>query len=71
MTQLCIGTTRDDPAMLAQGVATINRYLTLPPTSKTDVIDIKHGARLLGDPKLACGYSRDGQQDLDEKQLQK
>ena len=71
VTQLCIGTTRDDPAMLAQGVATINRYLTLPPTSKTDVIDIKHGARLLGDPKLACGYSRDGQQDLDEKQLQK
>ena len=36
----------------------------------TDHVDIKHAAMLMNDPKLACGYSRDGQQDLDEKKLE-
>lgn len=71
VTQLCKGTTNKDPVMLAAGVATINRYLTLKPSMEADIIDLKHAGRLLGDPNLACGYSRDGQQDLDEKQLQK
>lgn len=70
-TQLCIGTTRDEPAMIEAGKASINRYLRIPPVMQAEVIDIKHGARLLADPELACEYSRDGQQDLDEKQLKK
>ena len=69
VTQLCIGTTRKDPAMIEAGKASINRFLGIAPEMQAEVIDIKHGARLLADPDLACGYSRDGQQDLDEKQL--
>ena len=71
MTQLCIGTKRKDDAMLTEGKATIQRYMGIAPTTKEEAIDIKHGVMLLADPGKACEYSRDGQQDLDEKQLER
>lgn len=69
VTQLCIGQTRKDPAMTEAGKRSINQFLGIAPTMQAEVIDIKHGAKLLADPSLACGYSRDGQQELDEEQL--
>lgn len=69
VTQLCIGKSRKDPAMLEAGKGTIMRYLALTPTMEAEAIDIRHGALLLKDPSLACEYSRDGQQDLDATNL--
>lgn len=69
VTQLCIGTSRKQPAMIEAGKATINRYLRLAPTMEAEAVDIRHGVMLLKDPDLACEYSRDGQQDLDASTL--
>jgi hypothetical protein len=41
----------------------------VPPEADTDVTDIHHIDMILANPKLACGYSRDGQQDLDDEKL--
>lgn len=71
VTQMCMGTKNKDPKMIEAGKASINKYMGITPTMGAEVIDIKHGARLLADPSLACEYSRDGQQDLDESKLKK
>ena len=33
------------------------------------VIDLKHIPRIIGDPSRACTYSRDGQLEIDRKEL--
>lgn len=71
VTQLCIGVSRKDPAMLEAGRATVARFMQMPVRSKLDAIDIAHGEKLLADPGIACEYSRDGQQDLDKSKLDK
>lgn len=71
ITELCIGDTRKDPAMTARGIATLSRLHSLPDNHTTSELDKKHATSLMADPKLACGYSRDGQQDLDEGKLDK
>ena len=68
VTQLCRGT-KGDADKLASGQATLTRARTLSVTSETDRIDRAHIDRLLEDPEIACGYSRDGQQDLDTDKL--
>lgn len=70
VTQMCIGTRRNDEAMIAAGRESINAYFKLKPTMQAEVIDMKHGALLLKDPEMACEYSRDGQQDLDKAKLE-
>ncbi len=69
VTQLCLGTKGKDPGMMARGKATVSAYMARAPQSELDRIDIAHGRKLLADPAMACGYSRDGQQDLDTKDL--
>ncbi len=70
VSQLCLGQDTDDEAMQAAGMATLRRALALPATSdQTDAMDKQHTRMLLADPTLACEYSRDGQQDLDESKL--
>lgn len=72
VTELCIGTKRKgDEAMLAAGRATLERMLALPAETPSDVIDQRHARMLLEDPELACEYSRDGQQELDEEKMEK
>lgn len=71
VTQLCIGTKRKQPEMVAAGKATAERALTLPAVSAKHHLDRRHLKLLIADPKMACGYSRDGQQDLDEKKIAK
>ncbi len=70
VTQLCIGSQRSDAAMIEAGRATLRRVLALPIDSPTDTIDHRHAVMLIDDPSLACEYSRDGQQDLDEAALE-
>ena len=71
VTQLCIGTKRDDAKMLADGQATLDKALAMPPRDDKHRIDHKHIQMLKADPKMACEYSRDGQQDLDKKKMKK
>lgn len=68
--QLCQGTKTGDQALISAGMGALSKVTARVPDDPTDVIDIKHAAMLMNDPKLACGYSRDGQQDLDEKKLE-
>lgn len=67
--RLCFAERRGDDAVRAQGVAALRRVIALPPRFATERIDVRHARMLLEDPSLACGYSRDGQQELDEKAL--
>ena len=68
-TQLCIGQKRNDPAMTAAGIASLKKCQSLPAPRERQKIDVKHCGNLIADPSLACEYSRDGQQDLDENKL--
>jgi hypothetical protein len=70
-TQMCIGTKRNQPEMIQAGRDSVNAYLAIEPKNQAEIVDIKHGIMLLQDPEAACGYSRDGQQDLDEAKIEK
>jgi hypothetical protein len=70
VSQLCKGEKSKDEALVVAGRATLLRARALAPEGDTDVTDLRHIDMLLANPKLACGYSRDGQQDLDEKKLE-
>jgi tetratricopeptide (TPR) repeat protein len=70
VTQLCIAERREDAAMREAGMASLDRGLAVPARSEKNRIDISHMREIKANPGLACEYSRDGQQDLDEKKLQ-
>ena len=71
VTQLCIGTKKKDEAMLAAGKAILEKAASHPETSEKAKIDNRHARMLIADPSMACGYSRDGQQDVDAEKLNK
>jgi len=71
VSQICYGQRRGDDASVAAGIKTLEKMVKQTPRSATEKIDVKHGATLIADPDLACEYSRDGQQDLDESKLEK
>lgn len=60
-----------DPSWYDKAVVAWNEALIAPDTRPTDGIDRQHVNMLRQDPKLACGYSRDKQQDQDVSKLQK
>lgn len=68
-TLLCMGTRRDDEGRLVAGRALAARVAAMTPTTGTERIDVRDARALGSDPTLACAYSRDGQQDLDERRL--
>lgn len=70
VTELCIGTTRGDAALLERGKQTLARAQGLPLEFPTDFLDAEHAKSLVADPSLACGYSRDGQQERDAAALE-
>lgn len=69
--KICRGQKNHDDVSMREGVAALAHAAAIPPKDATDYIDLKHIAGLLADSSTACGYSRDGQQDLDEKKLAK
>jgi hypothetical protein len=71
LTEICYGQRMGDDTFVKAGLGTLGRGAGIPVEDAVDAIDKKHIAQLLADPDLACGYSRDGQQDLDEKKLAK
>jgi hypothetical protein len=66
---LCKGGESDDAAMVERGLAALRRIDSITPVIPTDFIDRRQARTLIADPSLACEYSRDGQQDLDESNL--
>lgn len=64
---LCKGYKQDDEAAKAEGRVWLNRARVLPATYPTDVIDVKHIPLILAREGEACGYSRDGWEDVSEK----
>ncbi|MCC7075025.1 MAG: hypothetical protein IT383_27180 [Deltaproteobacteria bacterium] len=68
-TLLCMGTRRGDDARLAEGRALAARVAAMAPATGTERIDVRDARALASEPALACAYSRDGQQDLDERRL--
>ena len=71
VTRLCIGTKRKDPAMIEQGKEILAKAAKHPETTDKAKIDNRHSRLLIDDPSLACGYSRDGQQETDTSKLEK
>lgn len=71
VTQLCIGTRRKETEMIVRGKATLSIVLGLPKAHTHSHIDKAHSKMLINDPELACEYSRDGQQELDEENIEK
>lgn len=66
--RICQSQHTKDDALFRSGLQTLGRAMAVRPEDSTDFTDLKHIARLMADPDQACGYSRDGQQDLDESQ---
>jgi len=69
VSQMCLAQKKGDAALLEEARATGRRALALPTKGAVVAIDQRHIRQLLAEPDLACGYSRDGQQELDEKRL--
>ena len=67
--RICYGQRHNQPAMIAAGVRDLKAIGSLPPEKPTDHIDLKHATMLIEDPSLACAYSRDGQAEADQAQL--
>ncbi len=68
-TLLCMGTRRTDARRLDEGRTLAARVAAMAPTTGTERIDVADARALASDPTLACAYSRDGQQNLDERRL--
>jgi hypothetical protein len=71
VSQICKGEDAGDPGMVERGNAPLLRVEGIVPTIHTYYSDRKHASMLIAEPELACEYSRDGQQDLDEENLKK
>jgi hypothetical protein len=70
VTQICLGQKRRDESLVTAGRAHLLHLGSLPVRTPSDEIDQAHARQILFDPSLACGYSRDGQQDLDQEKLE-
>lgn len=64
---LCKGYKQEDDAAKAEGRMWLSRARGLPASYPTDVIDVKTIPVILSRESEACGYSRDGWEDLTEK----
>jgi len=60
---LCYGQRKDDPAAIEEAKKVLAELQAYPEIKPTDAIDKQHAKMLLQDPSLACGYSRDAQQE--------
>lgn len=68
--RICAGQRRGQDELVVQGIATLRQVAAMPPTKPTDHIDVKHAAMVADDPDLACAYSRDGQAEVDARELE-
>lgn len=71
---LCYGTNDDDAKALAEGRALLKRIIAgefdAQDVRATDPTDKKHASEMLAAPEKACGYSRDGYQEIDREKAE-
>jgi hypothetical protein len=60
---MCRGEKKSQPADTEEGKKILNDLQSYPELKKTDAIDKQHAKDVIANPKLACGYSRDAQQE--------
>ncbi len=60
---ICRGQQKDRPEDIKEGKNFLKKVEDLPVIKPTDPIDKKHARMILKDPSMACGYSRDAQQE--------
>lgn len=68
---LCRWTKKKDPHDLEEGKAYLEKTQILPLFKGYDKVDREHARLILTHPEMACGYSRDGQQEYTEKEAVK
>lgn len=68
---LCKADRDDDASAAAEGRQWLKKAQTLSPKKKTDELDLAQIPIILQRADEACGYSRDGWQDLDESKIKK
>ncbi len=67
---LCKWLTDKDDQAKADGISVLNKCRSLPkPTKKTTMMSYKDCSKLINQPKLACGYSKDRQQETDPDKI--
>jgi hypothetical protein len=59
----CRGTQKKKPDDVEAGKKILTDLQSLPEVKKTDAIDKQHAKDVIANPKIACGYSRDAQQE--------
>jgi len=60
---ICHGQKKDQPEEIEEGKKILKDLQSLPEIKRVDPIDKEHAKQLVEDPSLACGYSRDAQQE--------
>ena len=68
---ICLGQKRDQPEKVEEGKKILRGIAGLPVIKPSDKIDREHARMLLQDPSLACGYSRDAQQEQSREAFEK
>jgi len=66
---VCYGMTNDNQEALDEGIMWLKKIQDMTEYKPTDSIDRKHARMILADLDMACGYSRDKQQDVSEESL--
>lgn len=61
---VCRGRKTGSHADVEEGKKQLERIAGLPSIKPSDMIDKQHAKDLIADPDLACGYSRDAQQEV-------
>ncbi len=64
-TLLCLGSSKDDPGRVAEGIEVLEAAHTLEPILDSDPRDLAFARIMAREPEKACGFSRDGFVDQD------
>lgn len=68
---VCLGKSSKNPKVVDEGVQWLKKTEGMTMLKPTDEIDKKHAKRIMSNLDLACGYSRDAQQDVSEETFKK
>jgi len=68
---ICRGLTMKRPQDIEEGKAYLMKTQSMPVFKGRDRVDQEHARLILSNPEMACAYSRDGQQEISEKEARK
>jgi len=68
---VCYGESTNNRQVVDEGIMWLKKIRKLKVLKPTDKIDKKHAKMILADLEMACGYSRDAQQDVSRESFEK